>query len=278
MLGGIIAGAVALVIVFAAVVAVVVRKSTDNAKKTTEPSTSRVEPSGSPGGGLFPNFPSSSTTGGKPSGGTAPGAPGVPTSGANPAPITAPPTAPGAPQFQATFLGSQGQGRRFCIIADNSGSMLRNIPDLRAQLLKTVNDLNADSEFYIIAFNNIAEPMPHHTWVKAGGSDAQKIKTWVNTINSRGGTNPVPAFDLAFRLNPPPDVIFFMTDGIFANTAPAKVVEFNGSPRKSVVNTIMFANALPKFPGAPPPVIAGAEDQLKLIATQNGGTFTRFVP
>ena len=83
-----------------------------------------------------------------------------------------------------------------------------------------------------------------------------------------------PAFEAAFKLNPPPDVIFFMTDGEFDPKAVRAVVDFNGTPRKSVVNTILFA-----APGkGPAPKAANAERQLKTIAEQNGGTFTHYAP
>jgi hypothetical protein len=175
------------------------------------------------------------------------------------------------------------------------------IADLRKQLLKTLTNLNAEGEFYVCFFNTVAEPMPHPTWVKAGGPEAEKVKTWVQGINARGGTNPMPAFEVAFKLTPPPDVIFFMTDGQFDPGVAARVVALNGTPRKTVVNTIMFGtnfsfpvrvfgvrvipiqNLLLVVPVMPPvpkvmPKMGIGEDLLKKIAEQNGGTFTRYAP
>ena len=73
---------------------------------------------------------------------------------------------------------------------------------------------------------------------------------------------------------PPPDVIFFMTDGQFAAAVPGKVADLNGTPRKSVVNTILFAAPGKGAPGK----AAAAEGLLKQIADKAGGTFTRYVP
>ena len=275
VLGGIIGGGVGLLVVLVVIVVLASRKPAETVKQEPDPSAPSAATGGSlsggglfgnpSGGNFFGNQPGTAGTNGAPQGGT-PVQPGV----AGPAPL---------PQFQAQFLGAQGQGRRFCIIADNSGSMAgAKIANLRDQLLKTLTDLNPESEFYVIAFNSRPEPMPHHTWLKAGAPDAERVKTWVRTLPSRGGTQPAPAFETAFRLNPPPDLIFFMTDGQFANTVPARVVELNGIPRKSVVNTIMFApGPLPKGAIAPP-LGVGPEGVLKLIADQNGGTFTRYVP
>jgi hypothetical protein len=185
------------------------------------------------------------------------------------------------PQFKAQFLGSQAKGRRFCIIADNSGSMAgEKIADLRTQLLKTLAETNQLGEFFIYCFNSKAEPMPHTGWLKGSAPEAEKIKKWIREIKTAGGTLPMPAFDAAFKLSPPPDVIFFMTDGIIPTDVPGKVVALNKLPTKVVVNTIMFANPNPK--GANTPKVSAAsgreEDLLKRIAEQNGGTFTRYVP
>ena len=211
------------------------------------------------------------------------------------------------------FLGVKSQGQRFCIIADNSGSMHGpKIIDLRTQLLKTLQDFDKGGEFYIYCFNSVSEPMPHPTWLTNAAPQAGKIRTWVEDIKARGGTNPATAFDAAFKLSPPPDVIFFMTDGLIPPNVPEQVVRLNKGMPKVVVNTIMFADgglagmfpmgpmppfpkkgALPKgaapkgavpkgaFPGGVPPAFAEmeakAEVHLKLIAEQSGGKFTRYV-
>lgn len=279
VLVGIIAGAAALVLVGVAAVALAVREPAAVAK--------RDEPAAAPAPApVAPPQPATNPTD-KP-GTVLPqkGGPGDPVgkqpSGGGPAPKTGPVQPPPPPpvlldQFSATFLGSQGKGRRFCIIADNSGSMGgAKLANLKVQLNKTLTDLNAEGEFYVCFFNSKAEPMPHPTWVKAGSPEAEKMRAWVNGVRSTGGTVPAPAFDVAFKLDPPPDLIFFMTDGEFANTVAAKVAALNGTPRKAVVNTIMFGRGPP--PKAPPVAPRSAEAQLRLIADQNGGTFTFYTP
>src|SRR5262249_45427408 len=124
----------------------------------------------------------------------------------------------------------------------------------------------------VIGFHARPVPMPHPTWLRAGAPETEKVKEWVRGVDTELHTFPTPAFEVAFKLNPPPDVIFFMTDGQFAAAVPGRVAALNGTPRKSVVNTILFS-----APGKAPKA-AGADDLLKKIADQNGGTFTRFVP
>ena len=166
------------------------------------------------------------------------------------------------------------KGRRFCIIADTSGSMgVAKLADLKTQLLKTLADLNQEGEFYIYSFNSTAEAMPHPGWLKGGAPEVTKVRSWVGALRAMGGTKPESAFEAAFKLDPPPDVIFFMTDGLIPATVPARVVALNGTPPKVVVNTIMYAargEVVPKGEER-------AEELLKQIAEKGGGTFTRYV-
>src|SRR5262249_34265340 len=116
---------------------------------------------------------------------------------------------------QANFLGSQGNGRRFCIIADCSGSMNgKPIVQVQDEILKTPGALTPDCQFYVIFFSTKARPMPYPTWLNGGKENVDKVAPWVRSVGATGGTRPLPAFQAAFRLDPRPDVIFFMTDGI----------------------------------------------------------------
>lgn len=206
--------------------------------------------------------------------------------------VVDPPIDDSGKQFTTSFLGSQGKGQRFCIIADNSGSMGGpKLADLKTQMLKTLDEMNANAEFYIYFFNSVSEPMPHATWLKPGAAETDKVKKWVKDTPSRGGTNPLPSFEAALKLDPKPDVIFLMTDGQFSPNIPPRMADLNGTPPKSVVNTILFeprfGGPMPKLPpGVPvpmPPVppkgaVTFAENQLRQIAEKGGGTFTRYSP
>ena len=261
VVGGVIAGVVGLLVVAVAVAVFALRKPPETANSTPEPST--------------PTSPAPAP---------APPAPAPPKANPDedaPRPADPPKADPSGepkpvPQFQAQFLGSQGKGRRFCIIADFSNSMRgAKLANLKTQLLKTITDLNQDAEYYVIGFHARPVPMPHPTWLRAGAPETEKVKQWVKDVDTELHTYPTPAFEVAFKLDPPPDVIFFMTDGQFAAAVPGRVVELNGRPRRSVVNTILFS--APGKGGAAPKA-AGADDLLKKIAEQNGGTFTRYVP
>lgn len=269
VIAGIAAGVLALLIVGAAVVMFAVRKPKDKdvAKVEEVPAPVVAKPV------VPPPVPKKA-----PVFDDSPPAIGNTPSVVTPIAIDPPPvTGDSGKQYVTSFLGSQAKGQRFCIVADNSGSMKgANIANLKVQLLKTLDEMDPNAEFYIYFFNSVSEPMPHPTWLKPGAAETAEVREWIKKTPSRGGTNPVPSFEQALKLDPKPDVVFLMTDGIFAPTVPNKVTELNGTPAKSAVNTILF-EARGGF-AAPPKGAINGEAQLKQIAEKNGGTFTRYTP
>ena len=262
VLAGIIAGVAALLLVGVAVTVLAFRKPAETARAAPDPAPPTVVAPVAPP----PPKPAVVVTPPKP-------VPVIPPPKTEPPPVSVPPHLL-APQFNAQFLGSQGKGRRFCVIADTSGSMgVAKLADLKTQLLKTLADLNQEGEFYVYSFNTTAEAMPHPDWLKGGAPEVRGVRSWVAALKAKGGTRPEPAFEAAFKLTPPPDVIFFMTDGLIPPTVPARVAALNGTPPKVVVNTIMFTakgEIVPKGEER-------AEELLKQIAEKSGGTFTRYV-
>jgi len=150
---------------------------------------------------------------------------------------------PGLREREATFLGTRSRGERFCIIADNSGSMVgAPLNHVKQELLKTLTELKEGTKFYVIFFNHREVPMPFESWLDAGKLNVDKVAPWIQGIRAAGGTQPLPAFTKAMNLNPRPDVIFFMTDGLIPNNVPAQVAAINDHQPKVVIHTIMFAH------------------------------------
>lgn len=173
----------------------------------------------------------------------------------------------GAGGGDANFMGTSAKGNRFCIIADRSGSMAGGkLEFVKSEILKTLSELRPGGRFNVIMFDDQAEPMPAGPWLE-GRKDTPRITPWLRGIQPRGGTEPFPAFQVALRLNPKPDVIFFMTDGLFSPDVPQRVAALNTpgpNGRRVVIHTIAFQDR-------------SGETLLKRIAEQSGGKY-RYVP
>jgi hypothetical protein len=231
-------------------------------------------------------------------------------------------------QLEVEFLQSVAKGKRFAIIADRSGSMNNPVPFvdpitkaiavkssidcLHDELTRTLRSFTPGTHFYVSFFDDHIIPMPGaDTWVE-GGKPLDELLRWVRSVRPAGGTEPLPAFQKCFSLDPPPDVIFFMTDGEFNPFVGPEVARMNaGRAKKIVINTIQFENNDPlrgafgrggltnryarlvelyKLPDAVRDFYEGLSGgaagfgvggfrpskQLEDIARDNGGTFTVF--
>jgi hypothetical protein len=201
----------------------------------------------------------------------------------------------------AIFMGVEVPAKRICVIADCSGSMAFNnrMTRLKLELWKTVKALKPGQEFYLIYFSGTAIPMttrrPRKWW--PAGKDMKIVRDWIGRQQPDGSTEPMPAFDIAFSLNPRPDAIFFLTDGIIPLTVPLGVARLNGAGKNKVpIHTILFGGELAtadrrvvmvpvqvrgKITLVPRPVVGAKmekdEGQLQQISRDSGGTH-RFVP
>jgi Ca-activated chloride channel family protein len=161
---------------------------------------------------------------------------------------------------KASFMGLEAYGRRFCIIADRSSSMAgAPLAFVKNELITTLGGMRAGSRFYVIFYDTMAEPCPANRWL-TGRVDARNLADWVARVDARGGTDPLPAFQLAFAMNPLPDTIFFMTDGIFNPGAADVIAAMNTGRKKVPIYTISFINP-------------GAAFLLQRIAAESGGGY-----
>jgi hypothetical protein len=196
-------------------------------------------------------------------------------------------------------MGIKAEGKRFCIIADCSGSMKfkGRMERLKKELKQTLKDLDADQQFYVIFFSTFPNPMGKG-W-RNGGKDAKRAGIWIDNQMADGGTEPLPAFRLAFKLNPRPDVMFFLTDGLIPKDVPAAVDRLNtkGGKTRVPIHTILFGGELAEMRVAGVervpvrvgnrvtmvtrprlvPVVEKDEGQLQQVSKDSGGTH-RFVP
>lgn len=169
-----------------------------------------------------------------------------------------------------SFLGTVAEGKRFFFIADNSGSMNGvKMAMLKTELARTLQSLKPESQFYVTFFNSRTMPMPAKDW-QQGGRDVPKALAWIASMGVGGDTNPQPAFEMALKAKPSPDVILFMTDGLIPANVPGRVRKLNQQDPKVVIHTILLDA---RNPQAPPVGLAGADAMLRQIAADSGGTY-----
>ncbi|TVQ30585.1 MAG: VWA domain-containing protein [Phycisphaeraceae bacterium] len=170
----------------------------------------------------------------------------------------------GAAGASANFFGVEAQGRRFAFIVDVSGSMHgERIETLRKELTTSIDGLTEGAQFAIFFFSSDSTPLGGGVrWLIANDRNRAWARREIRAVPARGGTMPVPAFEHAFALQPRPDAIYFMTDGIFHSSAVPVIAELNESSDALVpVHCIAFMND-------------SARDLLGLIARQSGGSYT----
>lgn len=166
-----------------------------------------------------------------------------------------------------SFFGVSGRGTRFAYVVDVSGSMGDNLKIQTAlrELARSISDL-PDYTYYCIGLfsSNVIEPPNQKGWVRSRRENIIETLRWLENISPMGGTQPLPSFSLMMSLEPRPDVIFFMTDGLIPNTTPTDVNQLLGRGKRVVIHTIAFGDA-------------SSQEMLKQIARNTGGTY-RFVP
>jgi hypothetical protein len=103
-----------------------------------------------------------------------------------------------------------------------------------------------------------------------------KVSPWVENMSTVYKTLPQSAFERAFKLDPRPDVIYFLSDGFLQGKDPvAHVKALNAVDPKVTIHTIRFSKeqGKTKAKSKAKARTEGAAEQLRAIAENNGGTF-----
>jgi hypothetical protein len=163
--------------------------------------------------------------------------------------------------FTLNFFGQEATGQRFAFILDKSGSMHGSRwTACIAQLTRSLRVLPPHVEFAVVLFgSNLSEPPQQADWLKASPAEIDTVIKWLSTQHAGGGNRERPAFDRVCSFSAPPDVIYFLTDGLLADYRPddCDVVPESAS---TIVNTIALENE-------------EGRDVLVAIAEQTGGQF-----
>lgn len=169
----------------------------------------------------------------------------------------------GSGSGSASFFGVEATGSRFVYIVDTSGSMAvgGKLEALQRELVKSIEGLLEAADFLVITYSDSALPLDgKSSWVNADDRGKRFARRAVANLRSGGGTQPSPAFGLAFAMRPPPEAIYFMTDGEFPDEVANDIAALNAE-YKVPVHCIAF-------------VSRNSEDLMRRIAKQSGGTYT----
>ena len=165
------------------------------------------------------------------------------------------------------FFDLETAGTKFVYVLDGSGSMTEphseartRLDRVKLELVRSIGGLAGDMQFFVVFFNRVAVPMPAAKLQMATGTNKQKYLEWVVKVQGGGGTDPRPALKQALELRP--DVIFFLTDGVFDDKVADEVTRLN--TRGVSIHTFCFGDV-------------SGEALLQAIARRNQGMY-KYVP
>jgi hypothetical protein len=173
----------------------------------------------------------------------------------------------------AHYFGTKAYGKKFVFVVDGSGSMIsRSINGIRwptatQELLRSLNDLRSDYEFFVICFNVVEHPIfdhypPNNRYLKNDSKTLRLVEEWINRFQPGGGTYPSRALQMAIEMNP--DSIFLLSDGEIRDDSIMMLRRLNRAgnydePRVPI-HTILLMSDRGKL-------------TLQTIAKENGGVF-----
>lgn len=162
------------------------------------------------------------------------------------------------------FFGSKATGQSIVFVVDGSRSMNRShaspsktrFKRLKLEIVKTVLALPAESNFFIIFFNDDVNPMPAAGMQAATNANKQRYLTWLAETKADRDTDPRRALTMAMRMRP--DVIYFLTDGDFDGRISRDLLRL--SQRTTEIHTFAFGKE-------------ADNETMRALAKQNRGKF-----
>lgn len=173
----------------------------------------------------------------------------------------------------ARFFGVEAAGGRFLYICDVSGSMATavgagedvsgdtRLAALKHELSRSIRALQEHMNFSVVLFSSESRLLiADRKWVLANDGGKRIAGERLTDIVGFGGTEPWPAFEIAFAMRPPPDAIYFLTDGEFDPTVADRIKQRNTGSRRIPIHCITL-------------IERSGEEVMRTIAEGSGGTY-----
>ena len=127
----------------------------------------------------------------------------------------------GVPIGAADTAAAAAAPSLYAFILDMSGSMVMSGNRWQTciqQLTSALEGLPATSKVFVILFSStLAMPPGQEDWMAVEPEWKKSILEWLAGVTPNGGTVPGPAFEKVFSLAERPEMIFFLTDGLFTD-------------------------------------------------------------
>ena len=175
----------------------------------------------------------------------------------------------GLAKGETSFFGIRDTGTHFVYVLDASASMGGNsIRAAKSELIASLEALEATQQFQVIFYNTSPRELTLRGAEKASLYWATSIiktlaRQEVGSVGTAGGTDHMPALELALKLKP--DVIFFLTDAddpLRPGQRDKLKRRNNGRAR---IHCIQF--------GQDAELRGTTNDFLRQLAHENGGTY-----
>jgi len=116
------------------------------------------------------------------------------------------------------FFGSVTEDRKICYVVDCSGSMQGIFTRVQKELIKSIEDLDADRYFYVIFFGAGRLYEYGDGRLTRATSDAKTaVCEFIKSVRPTGATNAMAAMERAMQIRDnsgaAPAIIYFLTDG-----------------------------------------------------------------
>jgi hypothetical protein len=170
-------------------------------------------------------------------------------------------------------FGSGGNARKIIFVCDSTGSMLNKMASLKNELQKAIQGLKPVQSFDVIFFHDEKCLALNMTEMVSATPDSKRLAfRFLDDITASGTTDPLPAIETAFKLQP--QLIYLLSDAADFpdNKAVLQLCSKMNPGHKIKVNTILFyENA------AEAEQNKDSEDLMVQIAKEAGGNFKHVV-